>query len=168
MRQRKKDKFTAMRSQQVVDASRVSTSTKSEFGWSSDTTAESPAETVETSDTMMTTPSVSSLSDSGAHMELLSNELGLNQWHSSIGSALHGTGMCKPCSLFCKPEGCVDGKDCLYCHSCDLAELKKRKTDQLKVVKLTRSADVAMKSCPLSRFRTREVKFCLDNRGHVA
>lgn len=34
------------------------------------------------------------------------------------GSSLHGTGECKPCAWFWKPQGCQNGKECIYCHLC--------------------------------------------------
>eukprot|EP00439_Symbiodinium_sp_Y106_P027710 s4090_g3.t1 len=34
----------------------------------------------------------------------------------SVGSALHGTGECKPCAWFWKPKGCQNGAECRHCH----------------------------------------------------
>eukprot|EP00441_Pelagodinium_beii_P033084 CAMPEP_0197638612 /NCGR_PEP_ID=MMETSP1338-20131121/13495_1 /TAXON_ID=43686 ORGANISM="Pelagodinium beii, Strain RCC1491" /NCGR_SAMPLE_ID=MMETSP1338 /ASSEMBLY_ACC=CAM_ASM_000754 /LENGTH=231 /DNA_ID=CAMNT_0043211219 /DNA_START=35 /DNA_END=730 /DNA_ORIENTATION=- len=45
----------------------------------------------------------------------------------SQGSSVHGTGECKPCAWFWKPQGCRNGKDCAHCHMCDKEELKNRK-----------------------------------------
>jgi len=46
---------------------------------------------------------------------------------ASIGSALHGTGMCCPCAWFWKPQGCGNGMDCCYCHLCPEGEIKARR-----------------------------------------
>lgn len=45
----------------------------------------------------------------------------------SIGSALHGSGMCKPCGWFWKESGCENGEGCLHCHLCPPGEKKARK-----------------------------------------
>mmetsp|Transcript_43897 Transcript_43897/g.103836 ORF Transcript_43897/g.103836 Transcript_43897/m.103836 type:complete len:465 (-) Transcript_43897:96-1490(-) len=45
----------------------------------------------------------------------------------SLGSALHGTGRCKPCVWFHKPESCQNGKDCQHCHLCPEGEIRARK-----------------------------------------
>jgi len=45
----------------------------------------------------------------------------------SPGSAEHGTGECKPCAWFWKPQGCSNGANCGHCHLCPQGELKARK-----------------------------------------
>lgn len=45
----------------------------------------------------------------------------------SIGSTLHGTGMCKPCCWFWKPEGCKNKESCRHCHLCTKADANQRK-----------------------------------------
>jgi len=45
----------------------------------------------------------------------------------SVGSALHGTGECRPCSWFHRPGGCQNGADCRHCHLCPDGEVKARK-----------------------------------------
>lgn len=45
----------------------------------------------------------------------------------SVGSEEHGTGRCRPCAWFWKPEGCKNGEDCMHCHLCPDGELKRRK-----------------------------------------
>ena len=45
----------------------------------------------------------------------------------SVGSASHGTGLCRPCAWLWKPGGCQNGSDCLHCHLCPEGELKARK-----------------------------------------
>mmetsp|Transcript_72495 Transcript_72495/g.160138 ORF Transcript_72495/g.160138 Transcript_72495/m.160138 type:complete len:218 (+) Transcript_72495:110-763(+) len=45
----------------------------------------------------------------------------------SLGSKDHGTGECKPCAWYWKPQGCRNGKDCAHCHMCEKDELKNRK-----------------------------------------
>jgi len=45
----------------------------------------------------------------------------------SKGGQLHGTGNCKPCAWYWRPQGCANGEDCGHCHQCSAAELKARK-----------------------------------------
>lgn len=52
----------------------------------------------------------------------------------SKGSELHGSGNCKPCAWFWRPQGCANGVDCEHCHQCTAAELRARK----KAKKLTK------------------------------
>ncbi|CAK9114235.1 unnamed protein product [Durusdinium trenchii] len=43
------------------------------------------------------------------------------------GSQSHGTGRCKPCLWFWKPQGCQKGNRCSYCHLCPPNEFTVRK-----------------------------------------
>lgn len=45
----------------------------------------------------------------------------------SKGGQLHGTGHCKPCAWYWRPQGCANGEECGHCHFCSAAELKARK-----------------------------------------
>jgi len=45
----------------------------------------------------------------------------------SVGSAAHGTGLCRPCAWLWKPQGCQNGEDCRHCHLCPEGELKARR-----------------------------------------
>lgn len=45
----------------------------------------------------------------------------------SVGSAMHGTGNCKPCVWFWKANGCKNGQDCCHCHVCPEGEKRTRK-----------------------------------------
>lgn len=45
----------------------------------------------------------------------------------SVGSILHGTGTCKPCAWFWKPQGCHNGSECGHCHLCPVGESKNRR-----------------------------------------
>lgn len=47
----------------------------------------------------------------------------------SVGSALHGTGSCKPCGFFHK-QGCSAGSQCTFCHLCDSGEKKRRQLEK--------------------------------------
>eukprot|EP00931_Biecheleriopsis_adriatica_P016718 TRINITY_DN12254_c0_g1_i11.p1 TRINITY_DN12254_c0_g1~~TRINITY_DN12254_c0_g1_i11.p1 ORF type:complete len:559 (+),score=129.53 TRINITY_DN12254_c0_g1_i11:78-1754(+) len=42
----------------------------------------------------------------------------------SAGSALHGTGACRPCAFFWHPKTCANGEDCEFCHLCPEGEKK--------------------------------------------
>jgi len=52
-------------------------------------------------------------------------QLGASQDLPSVGSALHGSGRCKPCAFIFK-KGCMNGVECEYCHLCEPGEKKKR------------------------------------------
>jgi len=54
----------------------------------------------------------------------------------SKGSANHGTGKCRPCAWFWKPQGCSNDKDCGYCHVCPEGELKSRKKEKVQAMRL--------------------------------
>eukprot|EP00930_Biecheleria_cincta_P079065 TRINITY_DN66738_c0_g1_i1.p1 TRINITY_DN66738_c0_g1~~TRINITY_DN66738_c0_g1_i1.p1 ORF type:complete len:363 (-),score=65.11 TRINITY_DN66738_c0_g1_i1:185-1273(-) len=54
----------------------------------------------------------------------------------SLGSCLHGTGRCKPCSWFWKRQGCGNGFECTHCHLCPEDELKNRKKAKGQAKKL--------------------------------
>eukprot|EP00928_Gymnodinium_smaydae_P024490 TRINITY_DN197_c0_g2_i1.p1 TRINITY_DN197_c0_g2~~TRINITY_DN197_c0_g2_i1.p1 ORF type:complete len:390 (-),score=67.38 TRINITY_DN197_c0_g2_i1:108-1277(-) len=58
-----------------------------------------------------------------AEGDLLSQEADL----PSVGSAYHGSGKCRPCAWFWKPQKCQNERDCVYCHLCPEGELKSRK-----------------------------------------
>lgn len=49
----------------------------------------------------------------------------------SAGSANHTQGTCKPCA-FLHTKGCQSGKDCQFCHLCDVGEKKKRRKEKLR------------------------------------
>lgn len=46
---------------------------------------------------------------------------------ASVGSALHGSGDCRPCAWFWKPQECNNGIDCGRCHLCPDGTVKARK-----------------------------------------
>jgi len=59
----------------------------------------------------------------------------------SVGSALHGTGRCKPCSWFNKPSGCKNGVDCQHCHACPFGEIKARRRAKLAGARLQKDKE---------------------------
>jgi len=70
-------------------------------------------------------------------------KLDIRQPQISKGAALHSTGGCMPCPWFWKPQGCLNGEECLRCHLCPEGELKARrraKTAELR--QQQRSKDV--------------------------
>eukprot|EP00933_Yihiella_yeosuensis_P072873 TRINITY_DN81419_c0_g1_i1.p1 TRINITY_DN81419_c0_g1~~TRINITY_DN81419_c0_g1_i1.p1 ORF type:complete len:269 (-),score=58.48 TRINITY_DN81419_c0_g1_i1:141-911(-) len=54
----------------------------------------------------------------------------------SQGSALHGTGRCRPCAWFWKPGSCQNEANCSYCHLCPEGELKNRKKAKVAMMRL--------------------------------
>eukprot|EP00929_Paragymnodinium_shiwhaense_P095161 TRINITY_DN5611_c0_g1_i2.p1 TRINITY_DN5611_c0_g1~~TRINITY_DN5611_c0_g1_i2.p1 ORF type:complete len:241 (-),score=39.85 TRINITY_DN5611_c0_g1_i2:169-891(-) len=62
---------------------------------------------------------------------------------ASVGSALHGTGECRPCAWFWKQQGCFNAADCRHCHLCPKTEIKaRRKAKRVAVVAGGRSGDL--------------------------
>jgi len=53
----------------------------------------------------------------------------------SVGSNLHGTGMCRPCAWFWKSQGCANGADCFHCHLCPEGEIKDRKKAKVSLMR---------------------------------
>jgi len=51
---------------------------------------------------------------------------------TSLGSARHLAGKCRPCAFFSKPEGCDNGVNCSFCHLCDLGEKKRRRKERFQ------------------------------------
>lgn len=45
----------------------------------------------------------------------------------SVGSELHASGSCRPCSFFHRPSGCQNGAECRHCHLCPDGEIKARR-----------------------------------------
>jgi hypothetical protein len=62
------------------------------------------------------------------------------QPQASAGADLHGTGRCRPCGWFWRPQGCVHGAECCHCHMCPEGELKARKKAKLAAVRARRDA----------------------------
>eukprot|EP00440_Ansanella_granifera_P035157 gb/GFBE01038131.1/.p1 GENE.gb/GFBE01038131.1/~~gb/GFBE01038131.1/.p1 ORF type:complete len:282 (+),score=74.69 gb/GFBE01038131.1/:1-846(+) len=58
----------------------------------------------------------------------------------SKGGQLHGTGNCKPCAWFWRPQGCSNGEECGHCHLCSAAELKARKKAKKSASQRVRAA----------------------------
>jgi len=56
---------------------------------------------------------------------------------ASIGSALHGTGECRPCAWFWKQAGCLNEDQCRHCHLCDKNEIKARRARTRKIIRST-------------------------------
>merc|ERR1712203_625804 len=49
---------------------------------------------------------------------------------------VHFNGKCQPCFYFrFKPDGCRMGKDCEFCHTCDRADIQKKRKDRKKILK---------------------------------
>merc|ERR1712216_94922 len=68
----------------------------------------------------------------------------------SVGAALHGTGMCKPCGWFHKEGGCRNGQDCRHCHLCPAGRFGAFKKDNrpLKKDRLRAAAAEAAAEIP--------------------
>jgi hypothetical protein len=67
----------------------------------------------------------------------------VRQPQASAGAELHGTGGCRPCGWFWKPEGCVLGAECCHCHMCPEGELRTRKKAKLAAMRARKHAGSA-------------------------
>lgn len=56
----------------------------------------------------------------------------------SIGSQEHGTGTCRPCAWFYKPDSCKNGRECRHCHLCPEGEIKSRKKTKLTTMRISK------------------------------
>lgn len=82
----------------------------------------------------------------------------------SRGSALHGTGHCRPCAWFWKAQGCQNAQECGHCHMCPEGEIKARK----KAKRTFGSADsVACKSAVGSAQQDTQASHRTVGRGAV-
>jgi len=53
----------------------------------------------------------------------------------SNGSAEHDKGKCRPCAWVWKPDGCVNGTACSFCHTCEVGQMKVRKKQKIAQLK---------------------------------
>jgi hypothetical protein len=76
---------------------------------------------------------------STTHLEDLESSTDEADDFVSVGSALHGTGTCKPCAFFHKADGCQNGRECNHCHLCPPGTLAARRKEKkgLKVFNKT-------------------------------
>lgn len=61
---------------------------------------------------------------------------------SSVGSAGHWAGTCKPCAYF-HTRGCTAGAACTFCHLCSSDERKKRRKQKSAMMRAERDAQKA-------------------------
>ena len=65
------------------------------------------------------------------------DECGEHATPPSRGSNGHGSGECTPCVWHWKPQGCLRGRECGYCHLCPQSELKTRKKERVATLRST-------------------------------
>lgn len=63
--------------------------------------------------------------------------------YRNVGSAMHGSGDCKPCAFF-HTKGCGSGDDCKHCHACAPGAKKVMKRERLEVKKGIQMRNSAM------------------------
>jgi hypothetical protein len=66
---------------------------------------------------------------------------------ASRGSAMHGSGGCKPCAWYWKSVGCSKGQDCIYCHLCLEGELKMRRKAKMAALRSGQTASTTQDGC---------------------
>jgi len=54
----------------------------------------------------------------------------------SCGSIQHGTGLCRPCAWFWRPQGCANGRACRHCHLCSKGEVKARRRSKNSALRM--------------------------------
>lgn len=59
----------------------------------------------------------------------------------TIGTELHFLGQCRPCAWHWKPQGCLSGPKCVFCHVCPEGRVKLRRKEHLAT--LSREKKVA-------------------------
>jgi hypothetical protein len=64
------------------------------------------------------------------HGSGLEAALELPEGVSSIGALGHSTNTCKPCAWNWKPDGCINGMTCNFCHLCERGEFRRRRKDR--------------------------------------
>mmetsp|Transcript_48669 Transcript_48669/g.139074 ORF Transcript_48669/g.139074 Transcript_48669/m.139074 type:complete len:496 (+) Transcript_48669:111-1598(+) len=81
---------------------------------------------------------------------------------ASVGSKQHGELIegqpaCTPCAWFHKPAGCLNAKNCYYCHLCPSEELKNRKKWKVQRMKTKELEAKAGSAALLKRAKTADV-----------
>ncbi|CAK9075874.1 unnamed protein product [Durusdinium trenchii] len=66
----------------------------------------------------------------------------------SIGSRLHGSGLCKPCAWHWKKGGCKNGAECRHCHKCPKGEVTRRKREARRFGRRQRYLDEQLEHTP--------------------
>jgi len=77
---------------------------------------------------------------------------------SSVGSAGHEVGKCKPCAFVHRPMGCTDGAACSYCHLCEPGEKKRRQRQKFEAARQRRLSRKATGAGDLKAVGTRIVQ----------
>mmetsp|Transcript_59937 Transcript_59937/g.160618 ORF Transcript_59937/g.160618 Transcript_59937/m.160618 type:complete len:358 (-) Transcript_59937:99-1172(-) len=61
--------------------------------------------------------------------------LEVRQPQASRGAILHGTGQCRPCAWYWRPQGCSNSQDCCHCHMCPAGEVKARRKARMEALR---------------------------------
>jgi len=61
--------------------------------------------------------------------------LEVRQPQPSRGADGHGSGLCKPCAWYWRPQGCENREHCGHCHLCPEGELKVRKKTKVAALR---------------------------------
>eukprot|EP00929_Paragymnodinium_shiwhaense_P047895 TRINITY_DN2429_c0_g2_i1.p1 TRINITY_DN2429_c0_g2~~TRINITY_DN2429_c0_g2_i1.p1 ORF type:complete len:380 (-),score=94.42 TRINITY_DN2429_c0_g2_i1:253-1392(-) len=75
-------------------------------------------------------------SDGDADVHALGSDEPLPAHLPSRGSSTHGSGKCRPCAWFWKPQKCLNARECGYCHLCPEGELKARKKTKVTAMRM--------------------------------
>lgn len=73
----------------------------------------------------------------GGHTSFSKNEKFARESSWSVGSVLHESGKCRPCSWYHKAQGCINGEDCMHCHLCPSGEVRIRQKMKLAAARRT-------------------------------
>eukprot|EP00928_Gymnodinium_smaydae_P092174 TRINITY_DN7598_c0_g1_i1.p1 TRINITY_DN7598_c0_g1~~TRINITY_DN7598_c0_g1_i1.p1 ORF type:complete len:190 (-),score=14.93 TRINITY_DN7598_c0_g1_i1:408-977(-) len=76
----------------------------------------------------------------------------------SVGSDGHDEGTCKPCAWNWKPQGCVKGRVCDFCHLCDEGALKRKKQKNIRRMHQLRKSRLKTESYATSSSADGEVE----------
>lgn len=107
--------------------------------------------------------SASTTASTNASMNAATQELGvvkpfeIREPEVSFGSGMHGTGECRPCAWFWRPQGCTNGSECRHCHLCPQGEVKARRKSKISSMRQqgqmdrTKSSELPLSTCVANR-----------------
>jgi len=64
----------------------------------------------------------------------------------TIGTDLHFLGQCRPCAWHWKPQGCLSGSECVFCHLCPEGTVKLRRKEHLATLNRDKQVAAAAKA----------------------
>eukprot|EP00927_Polykrikos_kofoidii_P051681 TRINITY_DN45470_c0_g1_i1.p1 TRINITY_DN45470_c0_g1~~TRINITY_DN45470_c0_g1_i1.p1 ORF type:complete len:185 (-),score=25.88 TRINITY_DN45470_c0_g1_i1:34-588(-) len=63
---------------------------------------------------------------------------------SSVGAIGHAAGTCRPCAWHWRPQGCQNGFECKFCHSCTDGTLKRKRYAKTLFLKIAQRYNITV------------------------